>query len=330
MSSTINLGWVGTAHIHTPGFTGEALKRQIKCAGVFDHNQERAEKNAQKLGGHTRTVEELVADSSITGFVICSETVHHLHLVQKLVGAGKPLFIEKPMGFNADQSKAILKLLDDHKIVFQTGYFSRGGAAFRTLKRKVDEGYFGTITRVRASNCHSGALGGWFDTDWRWMADRTQSGVGAFGDLGTHVLDILLWMFGGVHAVTGSLSNGTARYEGCEEFGEAILKFSNGTIGTLAAGWDDVADPVRVQICGTKGHATLGSDLMLAGADGKFEKVTLDAPAPAGFSAFLDYLAGQKVDLVTAREATNRDVVMEAIYQGAESGSWINVDPEWH
>jgi predicted dehydrogenase len=323
------LAWVGTAHIHTPGFINEALKRSITCGGVYDHDNSRAAKNAEKLGGEVRAVSELVQDGSIDGFVICSETVHHLDLVGQLVVTGKPMFIEKPMGFSADQSKAILKLLEDHKIVFQTGYFSRGMANFRALKQKVGDGFFGTITRVRASNCHSGALGGWFDTDWRWMADRSLAGVGAFGDLGTHVLDLLIWMFGGIHSATGVLSPGTDRYEGCDELGEAILKFSNGMIGTLAASWDDIADPVRIQVMGTKGHATLGADLMVAAADGKFSKVDLGVNVSSGFNAFLDHLEGKNVELVSPREAAQRDITMDAIYKGAASHTWVEVPTEW-
>jgi predicted dehydrogenase len=320
-----SLGWIGTGHIHTPGFVNEVLKRGLSCAGVWDHHVARATANAEKLGGQVRSVEDLAVDSLVDGFVVCSETVHHLDLVKQIAPAGKSMFIEKPMGFDGAQSRAICDLLEKHGVVFQTGYFSRGGANFRALKQRVDDGLFGTVTRVRASNCHSGALGGWFDTDWRWMADRSRAGVGAYGDLGTHVLDVLMWIFGPVASVTGAMSAGTNRYPGCEELGEALLKFESGVIGTMAAGWDDVADPVRVQVSGTEGHATLGADLMVAGKDGKFEKVELGDGVPAGFGAFLDHLAGKPVELVTAREAANRDIVMDAIYRGAESQSWVEV-----
>jgi predicted dehydrogenase len=323
------IAWIGTAHIHTPGFIDQVLKRSISCAGVWDHDSARAEKNAEKLGGKTASVEELAQDGSIDGYVVCSETVRHLDLVRQLVAARKPIFIEKPMGAGAEQSKEICKLLEENGIVFQTGYFSRGIASFRTLKHKVDEGFFGTVTRARASCCHGGAINGWFDGEWRWMADRSQSGVGAFGDLGTHVLDLLIWMFGGVSSVTGAISSGTSRYEGCDELGEAMLKFSNGVIGTLTASWDDVADPVRFQVAGTKGHATYGSELLLAGPDGKFQPADLLEATPSGFSAFLDHLEGKEVDLVKPREAAQRDVTMDAIYQAAASHNWVEIEPAW-
>src|SRR4029450_13763343 len=124
-------------------------------------------------------------------------------------------------------------------VLFQTGYFMRGDAKHQFLKQQVAAGAFGKITRVRGSNCHSGALGRWFDTEWRSMADPKIAGCGAFGDLGTHSLDILLWLFGEVEKVTAQLDTGTGAYGDCDETGEGILRFKSGTIGTLAAAWDD-------------------------------------------------------------------------------------------
>ncbi|HEY3780028.1 MAG TPA: Gfo/Idh/MocA family oxidoreductase [Fimbriimonadaceae bacterium] len=319
------LAWAGTGHIHTPAFAKQSIEKGFTSAGVWDPDSVRAAKYASELGCTSQSVEALAADSKVDGYVICSETVHHLDLVSQLAPTGKPLFIEKPMGFNGAQSGAILELLQKHGNIFQTGYMMRGDAKHLELKKRVDEGFFGSVTRVRASCCHSGALGGWFDTDYRWMADRSQAGVGAFGDLGTHVLDQLMWMFGDIVSVTATMSNGTARYEGCEEIGEALLIFKSGVIGTLAAAWDDVADPIRLQVAGTKGHATVGVDLLLAGTDGKFEKVDVGENVTAGFSAFLEFLEGKTVELVKPEEAVKRDKVMDAIYRAAESRVWVDV-----
>src|SRR5690606_24945311 len=122
---------------------------------------------------------------------------------------------------------------------------------------------------------HSGSLGGWFDTDWLWMTDLAQAGVGAFGDLGTHSLDILMWLMGDVTRVTASIGVATGRYGACDEYGEGLLDFANGVVGTLAAGWVDVAHPVNVIVSGTEGHAYVSENQLffksshVNGADGK-------------------------------------------------------------
>ncbi len=108
--------------------------------------------------------------------------------------------------------------IENAGILFQTGYFMRGNPIFRFLKEQLAAGAFGKVTRLRMSNCHAGSLVGWFDTEWRWMADPVQAGVGAFGDLGTHALDIMLWLMGDVTRVAADIGVATGRYGDCDEY----------------------------------------------------------------------------------------------------------------
>lgn len=299
-------------------------KRGAPLLGIWDHDAERAAMNSEKTGAPVMDLDTLIAHPEVGGFLVCSETCHHLDIVTKAAPRGLPMFVEKPLSASPAESAKMAALIKEHGVAFQTGYFMRGIAPVQTLKKMVDEGAFGKITRIRFSNCHSGAIGGWFDGEWRWMADRSLAGVGAFGDLGTHVIDLLMWMFGPVQSVTGALSMGTARYEGCDELGESLLKLESGVIATLAAGWDDVVDPYRIQVSGTEGHALLGSTLKVAGKDGKLVDVeALEPDVPSGFGAFLDVLEGKPADLVGIDEAVDRDCVMEALYRGAETCAWV-------
>ena len=214
---------------------------------------------------------------------------------------------------------------------FHTGYFRRGQAIDIFLKKLIAEGTLGKITRVRYNNCHSGSLGGWFDTDWRWMADPAQAGCGAFGDLGTHVLDIVMWWLGQPERVTADIEVVTGRYGDCDETGEALLRFPSGTLATLSAAWVDCACPVTLTVSGTEGHATVINDQLFLtceklGADGSKPWTALPPNEPAGFELFLDYLAGrQSADrLVTVQEAAARNIVMDALYQAAATHTWVN------
>ncbi len=320
----------GCAHIHIGGFIHTLKNRpDFVCKMVWDHDTARAGRRAGELGAAVAgSVEEICADSGIDAVLVCTETNLHEQVVLPLAAAHKHLFVEKPLGFASADAFRMAAAIEAAGVIYGTGFFMRGFPAHLFLKQQVNAGAFGRITRVRGSNCHSGALGHWFDTDWRWMADPKIAGVGAFGDLGAHMLDILLWLMGDVTEVTAQLDPGTGAYEGCDETGEGLLRFTSGAIGTVAAAWDDVSDPVTLQICGTEGHAVIISgDLYfqsshVEGADGKTPWTDLPPAQPASLDAFLDAVAGHPAALVTVREAATRSAVMEALYAGAQSGTW--------
>jgi predicted dehydrogenase len=333
--SQFTVAFVGAAHIHTPGFIHTITKKYagiISCKYVYDHDLARAEKRAAEMEATATTnLDDIVNDPEVTAVIVCSETNRHEKLVLPLAAAKKHLFIEKPIGFSSKDAVVIADAIESNNLLFQTGYFRRGDAKMQFLKKAIKDGKFGTITRARGSNCHSGALGGWFDEEWRWMADVEQSGCGGFGDLGTHLLDILLWLLGDAASVTAQLSNGTNRY-GCDEWGEALIKFKSGVVATLAAGWNDVANPVELEICGTEGHATIfNGQLYLSGkhfgedVEGNKPFTEIGTPAPAGLDAFLAALvSGEKnPGLVPVQEAAYRNVVMESLYASANTGAWV-------
>ena len=331
---TIQLALVGAAHIHTPGFIKRINDRSdVAVKYVWDHDLERAALRAGELNAQvTQDLNAIWSDPEIRAVVICSETDRHDGLVNAAAAAGKHMFVEKPLGFGAQDSASMAAAIAKAGVLFQTGYFKRGSPALRFIKEQIAAGHFGQITRLRMENCHAGSLNSWFDTQWRWMADLSQSGVGGFGDLGTHVLDIMLWLMGEVSSVTAVIENGTARYPGCDETGEGLLKFKNGVIGTLAAGWVDVANPVTLELSGTQGYALIMNDQLyfksqaVAGADGKTPWTQLSEPWPHAFELFLDAVGGKSgVPLVTVQEAAYRSTVMAALYAAAREKRWVEV-----
>ena len=325
------LAIVGCAHIHIGGFIQTLKNRpEVRCKSVWDHDSARAEKRAAELGAAvTGSFESIYADPEIEAVLVCTETNLHEQVVLPGAAAKKHLFIEKPLGFGSADANRMAAAIEAAGIIYQTGYFMRGDPKLLFLKEQIKNGAFGKITRIRGSNCHSGALGHWFDTEWRWMADPAIAGGGAFGDLGTHALDILLWLLGDVAEVTAQIDPGTNVYDGCDETGEGLMRFVNGAIGTLAASWDDVANPVSFLISGTEGHAAIINDAVyfksrhVEGADGKSAWAQLPASRPAGFAAFLDAITGKDAALVGVREAAYRSAVMEAMYEGAHRSIWV-------
>ncbi len=330
----LQMALVGCAHIHTPGFVNLLkARRDVAVKYVWDHDAARAVKRAEQLDSRAiDNVNEIWNDPNIAAVVICSETNRHPELVFAAAKARKHMFVEKPLGTTGRESLEMAEAIEKAKVYFTTGYFQRCSPVNLFLREQVSKGNFGQITRVRGSNCHAGSLNGWFDTEWRWMADPKIAGVGAFGDLGTHLLDILMWLMGGIDAVAADIKSVTGRYRDCDESGEALIHFQNGVTGTLAAGWVDVADPVTLLISGTEGHAAvINSQLFyktskIAGADGKKPWTELPKGHPVPLDLFVDTVAGQTgLPLVPPREAAVRVVVMEGMYQAARGRKWVKI-----
>ncbi|RME50448.1 MAG: gfo/Idh/MocA family oxidoreductase [Caldilineae bacterium] len=326
---------IGCAHIHTPGFVKRLLARDdVKTVAVWDPDPARSRKRAEELGAPViETPDAVWADDGIEGVIICSETDLHEELVLAAAQAGKHMFVEKPLGLGAADANRMAAAIEAAGVLFLTGYFQRGLPAHQFLKQQIQQGTFGQITRVRFSNCHGGSLGDWFTPEWLWMTDPKRAGVGAYGDLGTHALDLMLWMLGEVEQVTATLRVVTGRYgPACDETGEGLLRFRNGVIGGLAAGWVDVADPITCLVSGTEGHAYVCNrrevfikSEHLPGADGQSPWTDLPEAWPHAFDLFLDALNGKDVPLVGAREAAYRSVVMEALYRAAAQNAWVEV-----
>lgn len=328
------IAFLGVAHIHTGEFVGFVKKRRddVTVKYVYDADPAKAAKRAKELGAEVADVAKVLADPAVKAVVICSETDRHKELVVAAAKAKKAIYAEKPLGMAAADAYEMAAAIDAAGVPFTTGYFMRSDPKLQFLKTQVKAGAFGTITRIRGTNSHNGALGGWFDRgDAKWMADPKRAGVGAYGDMGAHSLDVLLWLMDEpVERVTAVTNNGTARYPGCDEVGEGMLVFKSGAIGTLAGGWDDVSSPVTLEIAGTAGHATIMADKLYFKSD-KVAGSKDDKPLTAGLPPrlpipivrWLDTLEGKAAaPLITADEAAYESAVMDGLYKASASKAW--------
>ena len=183
---------------------------------------------------------------------------------------------------------------------------------------------------MRASYCHAAAIENWLTGDKKWFADPKLAGVGGFGDMGTHMLDLMMWMFGDVQSVTADIKVAVGRYGATDDCGEALFRFKNGTTATLAAGWADVDNPVTLEIAGTAGHAVIFRDKLyfksskVPGADGQKPWTALPEGLPHPADLFIDAVGGKTgVPLVTPREAAARVHVMDAMYEASKKHAWV-------
>ena len=345
----IKLGLLGASHIHTPGFSDRLKERyDVDVVAVWDPDTAIAKKYANKLEcSVAANTSSLLSIASLNAVVILSQTNLHEMLVQEAVGANKHCFVEKPLGLGLHDAFQIREAVIDAGVMFQTGYFKRGLPINLYLRQLINDSAFGDISRIRIDWGSEAVFKDKFNasTDWSWMADQSQAGVGAFGDLGTHSIDLLLFLMdktSKLEAVTASFSSPLNSYPDCEECGEALLRFENGTIATISSSWIDMAQPTSVIISGTEGHAAVhnppgtndarGGELFLIsrnikGATGLEPWKDLPAPWPTPLDLFLDAVINDcPENLVSIGDAAHRCQVMDALIEAANDRRWVMID----
>ena len=333
--NTITLAMVGGAHIHAPDFANRMkLDENVHTKYVWDPNPETARARQEVTGGQIAGSPEIIfRDPEVDGVVITSQTKMHTDLVFPAVNAGKHLFVEKPLGMNGDEATEIASAINNAGVIFQTGYFMRSSGVNQKVRSLVQSGALGDITRLRLSNVHSGVIGGWFDTDWRWMTEPDQAGVGAFGDLGSHVFDLLLWFMEGdkPKACTGYIDSVIGRYPDSDEYGEGMVTFESGAVATVAAGWVDHANPNQIEISGTKGHLRVtNGNLYLQIPEMNLEASEPFTDLPESWKhpveIFFDAVAGtNQAPLITANEAAAVNRLVSEIYTAHDRGRWVQL-----
>lgn len=334
-SNTITLAMVGGAHIHAPDFANRMSRSEnVNTKYVWDPSPETARARQEVTGGEiVNSPDVIFNDPEVDGVIITSQTNMHTNLIIPAAEAGKHMFVEKPVGMNGTEAAQIASVVNEAGVIFQTGYFMRSSGVNQKVKELVQNGSLGEITRLRLSNVHSGVIGGWFDTDWRWMTQPDKAGVGAFGDLGSHVFDLLLWFMDGDNpkACTGYVDSVIGRYPESDEYGEGMVTFESGAVATVAAGWVDHANPNQIEISGTKGHLRVTNGNLYL----RIPEMDLDASEPYTdlpeswkhpVEIFFDAVAGSNTaPLISAEEAAAVNRLVTEIYNAHQQNNWVQL-----
>ncbi|WP_058234666.1 Gfo/Idh/MocA family protein [Devriesea agamarum] len=195
----ISLGWMG--RLHTTSYQRIASRypelglrpRLIAAADPLEANQEAA---LEQYGFQQAVadIDDVLANPEVEAISICSPNFLHREFALKAAAAGKPFWIEKPMGVSAAQSRDILQAAKDAGIATGVGFNYRHAPAVEHLRELVRSGQLGRITNVRC----------WLIADYAsspdgpltWRYDREKAGSGVVGDLLSHGADLVQYVTG--------------------------------------------------------------------------------------------------------------------------------------
>jgi predicted dehydrogenase len=192
---TVRLAIIGCGAVaelcHLPGAT---LSQEVKIAALVDKNLARAQFLGEAFGVDVWTDDYRQLPDDVDGVI--NALPHHLHapVTIEFLERGIPVLVEKPMALNLPEAEAMVRAAAANGVALQVGLMNRFCHGARLVKRAIAEGWLGEV--------QSFTMQWGFVYDWPvasgFFFSKEQAGGGVLMDLGSHVLDLLIWWFGDV------------------------------------------------------------------------------------------------------------------------------------
>ena len=204
------VGILGFAHSHVFAYGGQWLQHPeygIEITGGWDHDRQRLEDGAEKLGIQTtyETPSDLLA-SDVDAVVISSETSYHCELTEMAAAAGKAIICYKPMAITLEQADRMVAAVEKAGVPFTIGYQSRTDPQNADIRDKVKSGAFGKVFLYRRRHCLSTHMWNGFASMWHNIPEFNRD---IFADDSAHPFDLVNWTFGLPESVMAEMT--TAR-----------------------------------------------------------------------------------------------------------------------
>ncbi len=354
-SDILKIGIIGCGGIangkHMPALSKLG---DVKMVAFCDLIEEKARKAAAKYGDENSFVctdyRKLLEDPSIDVVHVLTPNRWHSEITVAALEAGKHVMCEKPMAINSAEAQKMLDAAKRTGEKLTIGYQSRQRADARYLKAECDAGTLGDIYYAKATAIRRRAV-----PTWGVFLDEYAQGGGPLIDIGTHALDLTLWMMNNYkpkycvgttyHALNKQTNQGNDwgnwdpdkfTVEDCA-FGFVVME--NGATVSLESSWAlnvlDAREAIT-QLCGTLGGADMLDGLRFNGIrnNQKYMFVPqLEGKGAAFYSAskqpsasdlearcWIDAIKNDTDPVVTPEQAIVVTKILEGIYRSAASG----------
>jgi len=172
----------------------------LELAAVVERNSDTA---AARYPGITvyRSLEAMLADTSLGLFVLATPNGTHFPLAKQLLKVGKNVVVDKPMTLTSAEAVELIGIAKEHKVLLAPFQSRRWDSDFLTLQKLLREGSLGRLVAFesRLDRWRPAPL-----TERLWK-ESAEAGGGKLLDLGPHLVDQALVLFGKPEAVNAEV-----------------------------------------------------------------------------------------------------------------------------
>lgn len=147
-----------------------------------------------------KTFEELLQDDELELVVVNTPNPLHYEMARRALEAGKHVVLEKPFTVTSEEGQALTKLAREQKLILSAFQNRRWDGDFRTVQQVVASGWLGELVEFEG---HYDRFRNYIEANtWK---EETGPGSGILYNLGSHMIDQALVLFGLPQAVTADI-----------------------------------------------------------------------------------------------------------------------------
>ena len=281
--------------------------------------------------------QQAIAHPDIDLVVIASPNTTHAPLARQALEAGKHVVVDKPFTLDMQEARELIALAQEKRLLLSVFHNRRWDSDYLGVRQAIEQGLVGKVVQFES---HIDRFRPQVRVRWR---EQNVPGSGLWFDLGPHLIDQALQLFGLPESVQGNIAALRDKAE-VNDWAHVILNYPahrvilhcsmlvaggvsrfsvHGTKGSLIKAR---ADRQESQLLAgvTPGSAGWGEDddaLVLYSG----EEAPRQLPTPAGdqrqyYLQIARALSGQQQNPVPAQQALAVMAVLEAAVKAAESG----------
>lgn len=353
----LRAGIIGCGGIATQKHMPALAKiEELVMVAFCDIVEERAVKAKEEFGTEDAKsytdYKEVLKDNSIDVIYVCTPNISHSFITIDALESGKHVMCEKPMAKTTKEAEAMVEAAKRTGKKLTIGYQNRFRPDSLFLKRSCENDELGEVYFAKAHAVRRRAV-----PTWGVFLDEEAQGGGPLIDIGTHALDLTLWMMdtyapkmvvGSVYKKLGQQRE-TANAWGdwnpeeftVEDSAFGYITMENGSTIVLESSWAlntlEVGE-AKTTLCGTKAGADMKDGLRINsvryntqcvetpkfGADGvDYFDGTGDKPADVEAKSFVNAILNDTDVVVKPEQALAVTKILEAIYESAKTGKAV-------
>ncbi len=284
------------------------------------------------------SVQEAAVDPDVELVVVATPNDSHFPLAAAALQAGKHVVVDKPFTLNLHEAEELKRIAEQHNRILSVFHNRRWESEINGALEMLRSGKLGQVTHYEL---HQDRFRPNVRQRWR---ENPGPGSGLWFDLGPHMIDATIYLFGMPEAIQGSLA--TLRPGGqTDDWGHAILHYPHmrailhasllvagtgprstlhGTAGTWMKYGADTQEP-QLQAGMSPNDPAFGIDpdggVFTDGATGKQTPTTPQRGCQQKYyESIRDAIRLGTPPAITAQDAVNVMSVLDAFYLSAREG----------